>query len=1070
MKSKSLSLYKKSFKIALCLFLLSGTLTVFAQKDDEQTNLIEVSGVVVDAVDNSPMTGVRVEALNNKHYTTMTGEGGAFTISIPSYIYTLYVSVPDYNSVQVAVKDGKDIKVKLFSTKFSSDYENGTVITATNKMNVGITTAPTVETEIGDRMGADVHTITRSGTPSMGALMLIRGIHSLNASSQPLVVIDGVICDMQEDYATVHEGFYNNVLAALDVNDIDDVQVLKNATALYGAKGSNGVILINTKRGKSMATRITANVFGGYTLEPKLPSMMNASQYRIYANELMGTLSTNKTVFPFLNDDKNYYYYNMYHNETNWSDYVYREAFSQNYKVNVEGGDDVAMYNFSLGYTSAESTLEDNDFDRLNVRFNSDISLLKNLTTRFDISYVRTTRNLRDDGAPEEYISSPISSPGFLSLIKAPFLSPYEYAGDGSLTTSLASADNFSYGLSKDESYSNSAYYNPLTILQTGEGTNKNNQEYTQFNVSVAPKLVLGEWTLSTLFNYTLHRMNEKYYLPYGTTDADYQFLIQGLGKSGNEVRSFFAKENVLFSDTRIDWKTTKGAHQFNVFGGFRFVNYSYDSNYQSCHNTGNDKAPDISASYDYLTDGGDNNVWKNMSYYLNADYNYLGKYFLQGVVSLETSSRFGKEASDGLKLFGVRWGLFPSLQAGWLVSSEKWFTPKFINHLKLRAGYDITGNDDIDYYACRSYFETVQYQRKAMTLQLGNIENQSVQWETTKRFNVGLDAMFFNNRLGLTFDYYQSRTSDLLVLKTLDYVSGLKNYWSNGGELENKGFELSLNAKLINGKNWKWEAGVSVAHYKNEVIALDEELAPVTVYGGEVITQVGESASAFYGYETDGIFQTAAAADAANLYQLSSTSAREYFQAGDVHFVDQNGDNCIDENDKVIIGNPNPDYYGNIYTSLSYKNLTLNVTLNYSYGNDVFNYLRQQIESESNFFNQSKAVLNRWTHDGQQTDIPRLAYGDPMGNSRFSDRWIEDGSYLKLKQVMLSYRVPVPANWSWLQGLTIWGAANNLVTLTDYLGSDPEFSCGNSIYYQGIDCGNVAQSRSFHVGVKINL
>ena len=1081
MKNKVLkSLYETSLKIGFCLCLvLSGTTFASAQdstavKDNKPVAIpdgfIKVTGTVLEAANKTPMAGVRVEALSNRRYTTMTKEDGTFSLNVPTYVNTLYVSAPGYNGVQTAFK-GKDyIEVKLYEDAFSANYENATHITAQGKVAVGITTSQTAENEIGNRLGADVRTITRSGTPDMGAMMLIRGLNSINATVQPLVVIDGVLTDLQEDYATVHSGYFNNVLSALDINDIDKIQVLKNATALYGAKGANGVILIDTRRGKSMATRITANVYGSYTLQPKLPDMMDASQYRVYANEMLGTLTTTKTRFPFLNDDPTYYYYNMYHNNTDWSDCVYREAFAQNYKVNVEGGDNVAMYNFSLGYTKNESTLEKNDFNRLNVRFNSDITLIDNLTTRFDISYSRTTRDLRDDGAPEEYVSGPISSPSFLALIKAPFLSPYEYNNDGTLTSSISEADNFSYGLSSTENYSNSSYYNPLTILQTGEGVNKNTQEYTQFAVSAAPKFVYKDWTFTSLFNYTLHRMNEKYYRPYGTSNSNYYFQIKGLGRSGNEVRSFFAKENVINSDTRIDWKKQLGAHYLNLFGGFRFTDFSYDSNYQSCHNTGNDKAPDISSSYDYLTDGGDNNIWRNFTYYLNADYNYQGKYFLQGIVTMDASSRFGKEASDGLKLFGIRWGVFPSLQAGWLISSEKWFTPKFVNHLKLRGGYDITGNDDIDYYACRSYFETQQYQRKAMTLQLGNAENQSVQWETTGRADIGLDAMLFNNRLGISFDYYYAKTTNLLVQKTYQYVAGLDTYWSNGGELKNQGFEVSVNAKLIAAKNWKLEAGFSAAHYKNEVTQLDEALSPVTVYGGQVLTQVGSPVGVFYGYETNGIFTTAKEASAANLYQLSSTGAKEFFSAGDVHYVDIKQDGVIDENDKTVIGDPNPDYYGNIFATLTYKNLSLNLTLNYSYGNDVYNYLRQQIEQGSNFFNQTTSLVNRWTHDGQQTDIPRIVYGDPMGNSRFSDRWIEDGSYLRLKQVMLSYKVPVPSSWNWLQGLTVWGSANNLLTFTKYLGSDPEFSASNNVLYQGVDAGLLSQSRSFYVGLKINL
>ena len=306
------------------------------------------------------------------------------------------------------------------------------------------------------------------------------------------------------------------------------------------------------------------------------------------------------------------------------------------------------------------------------------------------------------------------------------------------------------------------------------------------------------------------------------------------------------------------------------------------------------------------------------------------------------------------------------------------------------------------------------------------------------------------------------------MVQKQYQYVTGMGKYWANGGELENIGFEATLNAKLVNEKNFKWELGASVGHYKNEVTALDEVLDPVAVYGGEVITKVGQPIGAFWGYETDGVIASSKDADEYALYQLDATGARNYFKAGDMKFVDKTGEGCIDENDKTVIGNPNPDIYGNLFTRLSYRGLSLDVNFNYSVGNDVYNYYRQQLESGSSFYNQTTAMLNRWTVDGQVTDIPAIAYGDLVGNSRFSDRWIEDGSYLRLKTIKLSYEIPVTA--SWLQGLTVWGAAENICTFTKYSGSDPEFSVSNNVLYQGIDAGLLPQTRSFHLGVKVNL
>ena len=1071
------------------LVLLAGTSSVSAQTeavaDQKATEQIEeITGTVYDAATQEVIPGVRVEALNNNRYTAMTKPDGTFTIKVPAHVASLFISTPGYESVIIKARQKGDIKVNLYDEKFSSFVENGFDVTAKNEAVINMSKATTLETEVQSQLGADIRTIMRSGTMGLGGLMLMQGINSINASAQPLIVLNGVIQDLQDSYSAIHEGFYNNTLAAIDVNDIEKITVLKNATSIYGAKGANGVILIDTRRGHSMATRIEAQAYGSYTMAPRLPQMMNAEQYRIYANELMGDITTTKDRFPFLWDHDNYYY-NMYHNETNWSDYIYRNAWAQNYRVNVQGGDEAAMYNFSLGFADGASTIKSNDFNRLNIRFNTDINLAKNLSTRFDISYSRIVRDLRDDGIQQDLNAGPMVSPGFLSLIKAPFLSPYRYNNSGELTGALENADNFAQISNSllDNKTINNSYANPLAILEYGDGNNKNNQEYTIFDVTIAPEWKIGKgWSASTLFNYTLHRTSEKYFRPMTGTP---NFLIVGTGYSQNEVRSFFSKEEAIYNDTRVTWEKKAGYHNFNAFGGFRFSNFAYDSNFMSAHNTGNDKLPDVKAEYSYATTDGEESVWRNMSYYANLDYNFRNKYYLQGSVAAETSSRFGRETEGGIKFAGVSWGIFPSLQAGWLVSAEPFFNTDVVNVLKLRAGIDYSGNDNISNNAAFTYFENVQYSDKLMGVKMANIENQAIQWETTRRLNLGLDMQAFNNRLRISGDVFHNTTNNLLTLKELSYLTGLQYYWCNGGAMNNTGATVNITGRAINTKNWKWEVGANIGTYKNEVTKLpdgttfnslkDGALYGYTtdIYDATILTAVGQAAGVFFGYETDGVYATAADVPTdVNGKPLSTqdvnTGILTPFEAGDVKFVDQNGDNIINLQDRVIIGNPNPDLYGNISSNLMYKNFSLSATLNYSLGNDVYNYQRALLESGSSFYNQTTAVTNRWKTEGDITNMPRASYGDPKGNNRFSDRWIEDGSYIRLKDITLSYNVPVKA--SWLQGLTVWCAGTNLLTFSKYLGSDPEFSFSNNVLYQGIDNGLLGQSRSFQLGVKINL
>jgi hypothetical protein len=454
--------------------------------------------------------------------------------------------------------------------------------------------------------------------------------------------------------------------------------------------------------------------------------------------------------------------------------------------------------------------------------------------------------------------------------------------------------------------------------------------------------------------------------------------------------------------------------------------------------------------------------------------------------MAMESCSRFGLE-SDGLKLGGVRWGLFPSIQLGWAISNESWFPQmKGINYLLLKGGYDISGNDDINNYAARTSFGVSKYLWRSTAAVLDNIGNESISWEQTGKLNLGFKAALLNNRVAVDFDYYLHHTSNLLTLKSFDNpVAGINNYWSNGGSLENQGFEVTVSGKPIVARNLNLEIGASVGHYVNKVKSLPNDSRiyvggektaqgyTSSIYGTDnIATIVGQPVGMFYGYKTNGVFATDAEAAAAGkngyLYLTDATGAHQDFRAGDIHFVDINNDGEIGIADKTLIGNPNPDIYGNIFATLNWKNLTFYLGLNYSLGNDIFNYQRYLLEGGNNFYNQTTAMTNRWRSEGQKTDIPRISYQDPMGNSRFSDRWIEDGSYLRLKTVRLNYQVPV--NLSWLQGLSIWAEANNVFTLTHYIGNDPEMSVSNSVLYQGIDAGNVALGRTFTLGMRINL
>jgi TonB-linked SusC/RagA family outer membrane protein len=1055
--------------VAACL--LCGSVATTAA----QENLKTVTGKITDAATGQPLAGVIVAAYGDAKFSAMTDETGCYELKAPEYVNSVSIRVDGYQLLQKSVAKQNVADAQLYPSTFSPIYQATTLSNVSRTAQRFDNSAQlSIDPLVAEQLGADIHSVTRSGQLGMGNTMFIGGINSLQSNSQPLVVIDGVITDMQYDRQMLHEGYYNNILANLNVNDIESVEVLKNGTALYGAKAAGGVLLIKTKRNKSMATKIDVNINGQYQLMPRLPKMMGAEDYRLYATELLAGLTDNVKNLEFINADPTNFYYNTFHNNTDWTDEVYRNAFVSNYGINVQGGDDVANYNLSVGYSFGDATLKGNGFSRFNMRLNSDIEVIRNLDVRFDASYSDVNRDLRDDGAKENLSVGTLTAPSFLALVKSPFLSPYAYDNQGNPSHYLAEADNYVGRVFETDGsvYANSIRLaNPVAILKLGDGENRNQAGNRMVQFSVTPRYRFNRHlTLSEHFNFTLVNTNENYYLPLEGTPP-FRIVEGELEQGTNMAQSMAARQNAVMSDTRIAWNNRYGAHKIDLFGGVRFQSRNYKLTAQRGYDTGNDKYPSTGNARNHRTTWGTDDKSRDLTWYGQADYNFGEKYYLQAGLSAETSSTFGDDA-DGLKLGGVVWGLFPSVNAAWVLTNEKWLSKvRGVDYLRLNVGFDVTGNDNIDYTASKTYFvANNMLTQKVDGKTIGNIGNTSLQWESTSRLTAGFDANLVNNRINVHFNYFKSWTKNLLTLRQLAWTSGLAGNWSNDGKLENEGFEAALGVKVLNLKDFSWELGASAGHYKNKITALpDNNRAFETeAYGASILSAVGTAAGVFYGYKTLGVYATQAEAAADGLYEVNSRGQQEFFGAGDVHFADIDNNHEINADDRVVIGDPNPDVYGNIYTRLNYKNWALDVTMRYSLGNDVYNYQRALLESGSRFYNQTTAMASRWTAEGQQTDIPRVSYDDPMGNARFSDRWIEDGSYLRLSNVTLSYHIPIISTY--LQGITLWAGAYNLFTVTRYLGSDPDCGVSGNVLLQGIDRGLLANGRSLALGVKINL
>ena len=829
----------KRYRFYCLALLMAGTLGGYAQEEaatdtvtaarpaspiKKNVKTRPVSGRVFAVTSGTPLGGALVSVSGYDGYSALTEEDGTYKLDVPEYATALKITAPDYNTVRVGInQSGKLRDVTMYSNAMRSAYgADDNILNTVVADKFDYSPSLNITSEIGDQLGANVRTISRGGTPGIGNFMMMNGINSLHSNGQPLIVIDGVIVDQQYDRTMVHDGFYNDILTSFNVNEIKSVKVMANGTAIYGAKGANGVILIETKRNTSLATKIDATVSAGITLLPKSLPMMSGSQFKTYASDLLKTTGTNLSEFQFLTSDPNNYYYNKYNNNTDWNDVIYREAFSQNYGITVQGGDEVASYFLALGYNGAQSVLEDNDVNRLNIRFNTDINMFKHLFIRFDASYSNVTRNLKDQGAPENYDEGTVTSVNYLGLVKSPMLSPYAYSNgkisdvafDNSdedyLDQALASIGNVNYRLA-----------NPASINEYGTAQNKNYFENSYLNIAITPRWQFNKHlSLSSLFSYTLTNTNDKYYVPINGV-PDYYVSSIGLTVE-NEIRSLYSSQNSITSDTKIEWGNQYGAHSIDLLGGFRYMNDRYKVDTQLGYNTGSDKTPFINDTQNKTTTGS-TNEWTSMSWYGQARYDYRKRYFVEGNLAIESSSRFGKEAKDGFKLAGVRWGVFPGIQAGWVLSNESWFDVPGIDYAKFTMGYDVSGNDGIDFDATRTYFKSILFQNLANGLVLGNLGNTEVQWETTRRFSFGTELNFLKNRLNLKVNVFKSWTDNLLTYHELNFITGLENNWVNGGSLENKGYNITVNGHIIATRNWNWELGASVGHYKNKLTALPD-------------------------------------------------------------------------------------------------------------------------------------------------------------------------------------------------------------------------------------------------------
>ncbi|WP_257018427.1 SusC/RagA family TonB-linked outer membrane protein [Winogradskyella pacifica] len=829
---------------------------------------------------------------------------------------------------------------------------------------------------------AGVQVISGSGKPSGGFSVRIRGTNSINASSEPLYVVDGVP---------------TTDTRAINPSDIDTITVLKDASsaAIYGAQGANGVVLITTKRGTTAKPKVSLDVYTGVSQVWNTLPVLNGEQYRDLMTE-MG-LTTD---------------WDSYTERTDWQDEIFQNGFSQNYQASVSGKTEGTNYFVSAGHLSQEGAVRSSEIARSNfkINFDQDINDWLKIGTRIAYTSYKDV-DVNDNNS--------VNQGGVLL---------------GALTTPSIIGVYNDNGMFTSNPFQN--WENPLASTD-GLDREYNNERFLG-NIYLEAKFLEN---FKYRFNYGIDNSNgifDSFLDPFRT---GFGVAIGGQGISNTDKKSYYIVENTLSFNKRFN------KHTVEALVGSVAQKFSYENSSIQTRNF---------ASASVTTPNGgselfDASAWKseraNASFLSRVNYSFDDKYLLTANFRADGSSVFGPNQ---------RWGYFPSFSVGWRVSNENFMKEdSFINDFKIRAGWGIVGNDNINAYSYLGRVGSGANYPFGGAAQPGtypaSIENLELKWEESEQTNIGFDLTMFDNRVNLTADAYIKKTNDLLLNAPLPTATGFDNAIRNIGEIQNKGIEFALNTVNIQTESLSWKTGFNISFNRNEVISLvGQELLQGGITGGRgeaSLVREGEPLGSLYGYIFGGVDPT----------------------TGDAYYVDKDGNSTFtpSADDRTIIGDANPDFFYGITSNLNYKGFGLFVFLQGSQGNDMLNVTRIDTEGMIDPKNQSIAVLNRWRQPGDITDIPRASFGN-SDNSRVSTRFIEDASYLRFKTITLSYDLPQTIiDKLGITALKIYGTGENMFTITDYSGFDPEVNAfGGSNTVQGIDFGTYPQTRNVIFGI----
>ncbi|WP_211229830.1 SusC/RagA family TonB-linked outer membrane protein [Olivibacter sitiensis] len=1012
-------------KARLLVLLLGVVQMAFGQ----ETAPLQVSGKVTDE-SGSPLVGVSV-SVKGLTISTSTKSDGTFSLNVPNEETVLRFTFIGLEVHEELVGNRRVINVVLNSV--SSDLDEVVVIGYGTARKGDITGAiSSIKSEELTRLSSvdvnqsiqgrapGVSVVNNSGEPGAGTKIRIRGTGSVN-NSDPLYVVDG---------------FPVNDISHLGPHDIESIDILKDASAvaIYGSRGANGVILVKTKSGAfGQATKVSANLFGGATIVAKTLDLLNASEYALL--KLESYANANQTPSLNMQSILDYAIANN-SNGTDWQREIIRKGYTQNYNVNVSGGTEKGRFDIGSTYSKENGVIKNTFLDKFLIHFNNEYKLYKNVQIGTNLSYVTYNRSGNDG----DFYSG--------SITQALKTDPVSAAFD-SYTNNFGEI-YFSYGR------------NPALSVHENQFRKGTEDRFTGTAFLQIDNIGLEGLSFRTQYGTQYNFTKSRNYYPVFFITADQRRDVSSLTENRGDNRFWnstsyfsyakdFGKHNI---NATLGTEAQKGTSN-NMFA--RVYDVPEDVNLRYLGTAANKEQLEVSGG------AGHNSL---LSGFFRMNYSFDNRYLFTGTLRADGSSKFMN-----------KWGYFPSFSAGWNIGEESFFTDANqalgLNQLKLRAGWGHVGNQasagNFDYLALMTNGYTAVFGESMVDGAIQQmLANEELSWETSEQYNIGLDFQLFNRHLSGNVDYFVRNTNDMILSTPIPIYAGMWRTRTNAGSVKNSGVELNLNYAQSVNEDFSFNAGFNISFIGNNVTSLG---GGEPLFGQYTITEEGREIGTFYGLQSAGIFKTQEQLDAH--VNEGGNPIQPNAGLGDVIFVDQNGDGRINDDDRIYLGSAVPDFTYGFSLSATYKGIDVNMLLQGSKGNQIANYMYSVLYSTSmREWSNSKAMMGRWTPENPNADLPRVHSGDPNQNDRFSDRFVEDGSYLRLRTIQLGYSLPQKSLQRLaMKGLRVYVSADNLLTFTNYSGFNPEMGdlYGNPLN-AGVDMASYPMPRVFTFGINLNL